>query len=81
MTPGWERRALRGFAGQDVATALGEQSLTAAQLTALIAQESGDLTRDDQEGAIAGIAQMGPAGESEPEARPATARHRRRPSC
>jgi len=47
------------FAGQDVATALGKDSLTAADLKALLAQESGDLTKNDQVGDIAGIAQMG----------------------
>jgi hypothetical protein len=48
------------FAGSEVAAALGAKSLTAAQLKALIAQESGDLTRSDVKGKIAGIAQMGP---------------------
>jgi hypothetical protein len=47
------------FAGQEVAKALGKDSLTAAELKALIAQESGDLTKTDQKGNIAGIAQMG----------------------
>ena len=51
------------FAGADVAAALGKNSLTAAELKALIAQESGDLTLDDRTGDIAGIAQMGTAEE------------------
>lgn len=47
------------FAGADVTAALGTNSLTAAELKALIAQESGDLTKNDKDGDIAGIAQMG----------------------
>ncbi|GLZ02165.1 transglycosylase SLT domain-containing protein [Actinoplanes sp. NBRC 103695] len=47
------------FAGSDVTAALGRNSLTPAELKALIAQESGDLTKNDQDGDIAGIAQMG----------------------
>jgi hypothetical protein len=51
------------FAGSDVAAALGDKSLSAAELKALIAQESGDLTKDDRSGDIAGIAQLGTAEE------------------
>lgn len=58
------------FAGQEVATALGKDSLTAADLKALIAQESGDLTKDDQKGDIAGIAQMGSAEEKKAGGKP-----------
>jgi hypothetical protein len=47
------------FAGDKVAAALGTQTLSAAELKALVAQESGDLTEDDQKGDIAGIAQLG----------------------
>lgn len=47
------------FAGDKVAAALGTQTLSAAELKALVAQESGDLTKDDQKGDIAGIAQLG----------------------
>ncbi len=46
------------FAGEEVAKALGTNSLSAAELKALIAQESGDLTKNDTKGDIAGIAQM-----------------------
>lgn len=51
------------FAGDPVAKALGADSLSPAELKALVAQESGDLMEDDQEGDIAGIAQMGTAEE------------------
>jgi Domain of unknown function (DUF4157)/Transglycosylase SLT domain len=47
------------FAGKEVAEALADSGLSAAELKALVAQESGDLTEDDQEGDIAGIAQLG----------------------
>jgi hypothetical protein len=47
------------FAGKEVATALGKQTLTAAEFKALVAQESGDLTKNDTKGDIAGIAQLG----------------------
>ena len=51
------------FAGKEVATALGKQTITAAEFKALIAQESGELTKNDKEGKIAGIAQLGPKEE------------------
>ncbi|MGE5603047.1 MAG: transglycosylase SLT domain-containing protein [Nitrososphaerales archaeon] len=47
------------FAGKEVADALGKQTLTAAEFKALVAQESGDLTKSDPKGDIAGIAQLG----------------------
>ncbi len=47
------------FAGKEVATALGKLTLTAAEFKALVAQESGDLTKTDTKGDIAGIAQLG----------------------
>ena len=58
------------FAGQEVADALGAQSLTAAELKALIAQESGDLTENDTKGDKAGIAQLGTAEEKMVGAKP-----------
>lgn len=58
------------FAGEDVAKALGQDSLTAADLKALIAQESGDLTKNDQKGDIAGIAQMSAAEEKKAGGKP-----------
>ena len=69
------------FAGQDVAKALGKDSLTAADLKALIAQESGDLTKNEQGKGIAGIAQMGAEVEKRSGASRATARSRKRPFC
>lgn len=51
------------FAGDEVAKSLGGNSITAAELKALVAQESGDLTQSDEEGDIAGLAQMGSAEE------------------
>jgi hypothetical protein len=51
------------FAGDKVAAALGTQTLRAAELKALVAQESGDLTKNDPRGDIAGIAQLGTAEE------------------
>lgn len=47
------------FAGKEVESALGKQTITAAEFKALVAQESGDLTRTDTRGDIAGIAQLG----------------------
>ena len=46
------------FAGPDVAAGLGANSLGPDELKALIAQESFDLTKNDLEGDVAGIAQM-----------------------
>ncbi|MDB5034980.1 MAG: hypothetical protein JWQ98_2221 [Chlorobi bacterium] len=47
------------FAGNDVAEALGKQSITAAELKSLIAQESSDQFVNDLDDDIAGIAQLG----------------------
>jgi Domain of unknown function (DUF4157) len=47
------------FAGEEVAGALGKKTITAAEFKALVAQESGDLTKTDTKGDIAGIAQLG----------------------
>jgi len=48
------------FASQEVVKTLAQKGFSAADLKALIAQESGDLTIiNDREGDIAGIAQMG----------------------
>lgn len=47
------------FANQEVVKILATKRFSAAELKALVAQESGDLTRSDTKGDIAGIAQMG----------------------
>jgi hypothetical protein len=47
------------FADQGVVKILAAKSFTVAELKALVAQESGDLTRSDVAGDKAGIAQMG----------------------
>jgi hypothetical protein len=47
------------FAGKEVAEALGKKTITAAEFKALVAQESGDLTKTDKKGDIAGVAQLG----------------------
>lgn len=47
------------FADPGVVKMLATKQFTAANLKALVAQESGDLTRTDVKGDIAGIAQMG----------------------
>jgi hypothetical protein len=47
------------FADNEVAKILAPKGFTPAELKALVAQESGDLTKDDRKGDIAGIAQMG----------------------
>lgn len=48
-----------------VSTALAGTGFTPADLKALIAQESGDLTKEDKGTGIAGIAQLGPVEEKE----------------
>jgi len=57
------------FAGKEVATALGK-TISAAEFKALVAQESGDLTKTDTRGDIAGIAQLGKAEEKIAGAKP-----------
>lgn len=47
------------FADQSVVKLLATKGFSPAELKALVAQESGDLTRSDTKGDIAGIAQMG----------------------
>ncbi len=47
------------FADQEVVKILATKGFSAAELKALVAQESGDLTKSDSKGDIAGIAQMG----------------------
>jgi hypothetical protein len=51
------------FAGKKVAEAQKAGGLSAAELKALVAQESRDLTENDASGNIAGIAQLGEAEE------------------
>ncbi|HET9713040.1 MAG TPA: transglycosylase SLT domain-containing protein, partial [Pyrinomonadaceae bacterium] len=58
------------FASEEVATALGKQTLTAAEYKALIAQESGELTESDTKGDKAGVAQLGKAEEKIAKAKP-----------
>ncbi|MBV9109223.1 MAG: transglycosylase SLT domain-containing protein, partial [Gemmatimonadetes bacterium] len=53
------------FNKADVNTALAGTGFTAADLKAFIAQESLDLVKEDTQGKIAGIAQLGPTEEKE----------------
>lgn len=56
----WQRFD-RVFSRTDVVTTLGAKGFTSAELKALVAQESGDLTITDVKGDKAGVAQLGAA--------------------